>query len=104
MNRHDLLLILAGAGALLILLTIFGFARALILRSRRKRQTAQAWRQPLQPDDSAIEEIRREADAGHRRYLQRMADEERRKLEDDWRSDGGVTLAKRKKPNGETPR
>lgn len=102
MTRHDVLLILAGAGALLVLLTIFGFARALILRGRRKRHTAQAWRRPPPPDDSAIEAIRREADEGERRYRQRLADEERRRLEADWRRDGEISLT-RKKPPEETP-
>lgn len=103
MNRHDVFLILAGAGALLVLLTLFGFARALILRRRRKRHAAQAWRQPMPQGDSAIEEIRREADESHRRYLQRVSDEERRRLEADWRREGSVSLVKRKKPTEEKP-
>lgn len=51
MDRHDLLLILVGAVATVLGIAALGFARALMLRRRRKRQAAEAWRValPLKP-------------------------------------------------------
>ena len=105
MSRTDILLILSGAAGAIVLVMLLGFIRALYLRRRRKRQAAQAWRNTMpQPEHPAIAEIRKEADDWYKEHLRRREAEDRRKLEDDWRSEGSVTLVHRKKPNGETPR
>jgi hypothetical protein len=97
MQRSDIFLLLAGAGGIIAVLLLYGFVRALILRRRRKRKAAQAWRVPMpQAEHPAIEEIRREADASHRRSGQRN------RLEAEWHQDGEIEL-RPKKPPEETP-
>ncbi len=68
---------------------------AVLVRRRRARERADRLLIGIKHDffppaeHSAIEEIRREVDASHRRY-------ERQLLEEDWKRGGCVTLEKRK--------
>jgi len=78
-SRPDLLTILEGAGLAIVALTVLVFARALILRFRRKRQTAQAWRGPPAKSE------RPEAMSGTKDDLVRIGrwDREARRKQDD---------------------
>ena len=104
MSFHDLMLILVGACATILLLVILVFARALILRRHRNRLTAQAWRVPTsrlpQAVPGVIEEIRREADEAYQEHLKRQEAERQRRLEIDWRRDGMIMLKPKRLSRG----
>ena len=103
MQRADIILLVCGAVAAIVLIMLFGFTRALFLRRRRKRQAAQAWRAPMpQAEHSAIAEIRREADESHQVYLKRAAADTERRISAQWLRDGKIEL-KPKKPPEEIP-
>lgn len=74
--------------ALIILLAVW---LAIRVRRRRKRERAErlmfVFRRDTVPSGACavIEEIRRDADAAHQRYL-------RREMEEDWKRDGCVEL------------
>lgn len=82
----------ASVVAIAVLLAAWLF---ILVRRRRKRERAERLMIGIKHDlfppaeHSAIEEIRREIDASHRRH-------ERQLLEEDWKRDGGILLEKRK--------
>lgn len=98
MHRADILLILCGAVATVVLILIFGFSRALILRYRRKRQAAQAWRAPRPQAETVIADFRREADQAHLRTIGRRATDTQRRIEPQWLHDGEIVLRPKKPP------
>jgi hypothetical protein len=82
LNRTEIVLVLCGAAATVLLIAIYGFIRSLILRHRGKRKTAQAWREPMpEAEHSAFAEIRKEIDTSHRRLVWREESEARRRIE-----------------------
>lgn len=99
MSRSDILLVLSGAAGAVVLIMLLGFVRALYLRRRRKREAAQAWRNPMpQPEHPDIAEIRKEADDWYREHLRRREAEDHRRLETEWIRDGRILLERRKPP------
>ena len=82
-------------GIALALIAALAVVLAVLVRRRRRRERAASLMRGISydffpmGDHSAIEEIRSEVDASHRRSLAREAEE-------DWQRDGRVLLEKRK--------